>query len=72
MGAWKLVVYPFGLAIAGVVLADVLGILVFGTDSRAWLEWQNRAVSAVGVGTGLIGAMVGLFLAIRSHARLLP
>lgn len=72
MGAWKLVVYPFGLAIAGVLLVDVIGILAFGADSRVWLEWQNKAVTAVGVGAGVIGAMVGVYVAIRSHARLLP
>lgn len=72
MGAWKLALYPFGLAIAGIVLIDLVGILAFGADSQNWIEWQYRTVSAVGVGVGVVGAMVGLYLAIRAHARLLP
>jgi hypothetical protein len=72
MGAWKLVAYPAGLAIVGMVLIDLIGILAFGANSQDWLEWQNRAVSAGGVVTGLGGVMFGLYLAIRAHARLLP
>lgn len=72
MGAWKLVIYPVGLAIAGMALIDLIGILAFGTNSQDWLDWQNNVVSAAGVATGLAGVMVGLYLAIRAHARLLP
>lgn len=72
MGAWKLMVYPAGLAIVGMLLIDLIGILAFGANSQEWLDWQNRAVSAGGVATGLGGAMFGLYLAIRAHARLLP
>lgn len=72
MGAWKLVIYPVGLAIVGMVLIDMIGIFAFGANSRDWLDWQNRAVSGAGVVTGLVGVMFGLYLAIRAHARLLP
>lgn len=72
MGAWKLVLYPFGLAIVGMVLIDLIGILAFGANSQDWLEWQSNAVSGVAVATGLVGVMVGLYLAIRAQARLLP
>lgn len=72
IGAWKLVLYPFGLAIVGMVLIDLIGILAFGANSQDWLEWQSKAVSGVAVATGLVGVMVGLYLAIRAQARLLP
>jgi len=72
MGAWKLVVYPFGLAVVGMTLVDLIGIALFGANGREWLDWQNQAVSTFGLATGLAGAIGGLYLAIRSHARLVP
>jgi hypothetical protein len=70
MGAWKLVVYPFGLAIIGMMLVDLVGIALFGPNGREWLDWQNQVVSTCGMAAGLAGAVAGLYAAIRAHARL--
>lgn len=70
MGAWKLVVYPLGLAVVGMMLIDLIGIALLGADIGEWLDWQNQAVSTFGAVAGLAGAIGGLYLAFRSHARL--
>jgi hypothetical protein len=72
MGAWKLVVYPFGLAIAGIAVVDLLGTAMFGADCREWLNWQTQLGSALGTASGFAGAIGGFYMAIRSQARLIP
>jgi hypothetical protein len=72
MGTWKLVVYPFALSLAGVILADLTGIAIFGPDGREWPSWQNQIVSAFGLVCGAAGFIGGLHAAVRAHARLVP
>jgi hypothetical protein len=72
MGVWKFAVYPFGLAIIGIAVVDLIGTAMFGADSGEWLTWQVQFGSALGTAAGFAGAMSGLYLAIRSQARLIP
>jgi hypothetical protein len=69
MGALKLIVYPLGLAIAGLMIVALFGMAVFGVQSADWAEWQNELVGTVGVIVGLGGGVFGLWLAIRSEER---
>ena len=72
MGTWKLIVYPFALSLTGVILADLIGIAVFGPDGREWLGWQNQIVTAFGLVCGAAGFIGGLYTAARAHSRLVP
>jgi hypothetical protein len=69
MGSFKMIVYPFGLAIAGLVIVVLFGIVAFGVQSANWAEWQNELVGTVGMIVGFGGAVFGLWLAIRSEER---
>ncbi len=72
MGTWKLIVYPFGMAIAGMALVDLIGIALFGVNGCAWLDWQNQGISAFGTAAGIAGMITGVYLAVRAHAHLVP
>ena len=69
MTTLKMIAYPFGLAIAGMLVVDLVGIALFGANSSEWLEWQNQIVSTFGTVAGLAGAVAGLYLAVRSQTR---
>lgn len=69
MGSFKMIVYPFGLAIAVLAAVTLAGMAVFGIEAAAWDEWQNELVGTVGTAAGLAAAVVGLWLAIRSEGR---
>lgn len=71
MVIWKMIAYPFGLAILGMTLVDLVGVILFGGDCHSWQEWQNQMISTAGIASGLTGAVGGVYLAIRSHARLM-
>jgi hypothetical protein len=70
MGTFKMIVYPFGLAIASLMVVVLFGITAFGPHSADWAQWQNELVGTVGTIVGLVGAVFGLWLAIRSEERL--
>ena len=65
MATLKMIVYPFGAAILGMILAVLVGMSVFGVTE--WHEVQNRIVGALGTIAGLTGAITGLYWAIRSE-----
>jgi hypothetical protein len=67
MGTFKMIVYPFGLAIASLVMVVMFGMALFGVQSADWADWQNDLVSSIGTVAGLAGAVVGLWLAIRAE-----
>jgi hypothetical protein len=69
MGTFKMIVYPFGLAIFSLVIVVLFGMALFGVQSAGWDDWQNELVSSIGTVAGLAGAVVGLWLAIRSERR---
>ena len=69
MGTLKMIVYPFGAAVVGMILAALVGMTVFGVNE--WQERQNRLVSVFGTIAGFAGAITGLYLAIRSEERTL-
>ena len=64
MATLKMIVYPFGAAILGMILAVLVGMAVFGVTE--WHEWQNQIVSVLGTIAGFSGAVTGLYWAIRS------
>ena len=72
MVTWKLVFYPFALSLAGVIVADLIGIAIFGPDGREWFDWQYQIVSVFGIVCGAAGFICGLYAALRAHARLVP
>jgi hypothetical protein len=69
MGTFKMIVYPFGLAIANLMIVVLFGMAVFGVQSADWADWQNELVGTVGTIVGFGGAVFGLWLAIRSEER---
>jgi hypothetical protein len=69
MGTFKMIVYPFGLAIASLIIVVLFGMAVFGVQSGDWAEWQNELVGTVGTIVGFAGAVFGLWLAFRSEQR---
>lgn len=71
MSTWKMIVYPFGAAVAasaGVLLA---GACVFGWGLAEWTEWEGRIVGVIGTIAGAAGAAVGLAMALRAERRAL-
>ena len=69
MGTLKMIVYPFGAAVAGLLIVALVGMAAFGVNCVEWQEWQNRMVSVFGTTAGFVGAVTGLYLAIRSDQR---
>jgi hypothetical protein len=69
MGSYKMIVYPFGLAVGSLYIVVLLGMVIFGMNSTGWEEWQNELVGTVGTLVGLGSAVIGLWLAIRSEER---
>jgi hypothetical protein len=67
MGTFKMIVYPFGLAIAALCIVAFVGMALFGSEAADWTEQQQELTSTVGTLAGLAGAVVGLWLAIRSE-----
>jgi len=72
MSTLKSIVYPFGFAFLALILVNMAGIAVFGSDSRLWLEWQNRALSWVGGIASVVGFIAGVYLTTKSNRRLAP
>jgi hypothetical protein len=69
MGTFKMIVYPFGLSIAGLMITVLFGMALLGVQSADWADWQNELVGTVGTIVGFGGAVFGLWLAIRSEQR---
>ncbi|HEY3392623.1 MAG TPA: hypothetical protein VGK58_07940 [Lacipirellulaceae bacterium] len=69
MRSYKMIVYPFGLAVGSLYMIVLLGMVMFGLNSADWEKWQNELVGTVGAFVGLAGAVVGLWVAIRSEER---
>jgi hypothetical protein len=67
MGTFKMIAYPFALAIAALCIVAFLGIALFGIDAADWSEQQQELTSTVGTLAGLASAVAGLWLAIRSE-----
>jgi uncharacterized membrane protein (Fun14 family) len=70
MGTLKMIAYPFGAAIVGMLIVALMAIAAFGVNCVEWQEWQNRMVSEIGTIAGFVGAVIGLYVAIRSEQRL--
>jgi hypothetical protein len=69
MGSYKMILYPFGLAVGSLVIVALFGMAIYGVHSADWEEWQNELVGTVGTFVGLGGAVIGLWVAIRSEER---
>jgi len=67
VGAFKMIVYPFGFAIGAMFLVSLLSMGLFGVHSADWADWQNEFVISVGTVAGLAGAVIGLWLAIQTE-----
>jgi hypothetical protein len=67
MGTFKMIVYPFGLAITALCIVAFFGMALFGADAADWTQQQQELTSTIGTLAGLAGAVVGLWLAIRSE-----
>jgi hypothetical protein len=69
MGTFKMILYPFGMAILAMVVVTLFGMAVFGPHSTDWMDWQNELVGTMGTVIAFGSAMFGLWLAIRSEQR---
>jgi hypothetical protein len=69
MGTFKMIVYPFALCLGTIIAVSFLGMAMFGLHSNDWTDWQYRLVNWGGTFAGVGGAIVGLWLAIRSERR---
>ena len=67
MGTFKMIVYPFGLAIIALCVVAFFGMAMFGADAADWTVQQQELTSTIGTLAGLAGAVAGLWLAIRSE-----
>jgi hypothetical protein len=66
-----MIVYPFGLAIFGMFIVTLIGMAIFGMHSTDWADWQNELIGTTGTIFGFVGAVLGLWLAIRFERRVL-
>jgi hypothetical protein len=69
MGVFKMILYPFGVAFASLGVVMLLATAGFGTQPEFWAPWQNDLVSTVGTAAGLLGMLVGSWLAVRAEQR---
>jgi hypothetical protein len=69
MGVFKMILYPFGLAFASLGVVMLLGMAAFGTQPKVWAPWQNDLVSTAGTAAGLVGMLVGSWLAVCAERR---
>jgi hypothetical protein len=69
MGVFKMILYPFGFAFASLGVVTLLAMVVLGTQPKDWEPWQNDLVSSVGTAAGLVGMLVGSWLAVRAEQR---
>jgi hypothetical protein len=67
MGTFKMIAYPFGLALIALCVVALLGMALFGGDAADWTEQQQELTSTIGTLAGLAGSVAGLWLAIRSE-----
>ena len=69
MGSYRMIVYPFGLAVSSLLIVALFAMAIYGVQSTDWEEWQLELVGTVGSFVGLGAAVIGLWLAIRSEER---
>lgn len=60
----KVIGYPFAAAVAASLGVLLLGLGVFGFQ---FSEWEGRIVGVVGTTAGVVGAVVGLLMALRAE-----
>lgn len=53
-------------AFFGSFAALAIGAALFGLDFSAWTEWQGRVIGAAGTAAGVVGAVIGLKMAMRA------
>jgi threonine/homoserine/homoserine lactone efflux protein len=69
MGILKMITYPFGATLVGMLTVVLAAMAMFGANYADWQEWQNRMVGEIGTIAGFVGAVTGLYIAIRSEQR---
>jgi hypothetical protein len=69
MATFKLVVYPFGAAIASLCIVMLVGMAAFGAEPKLWVPWQNQLVSSLGTVAAMAGTLAGAWLAVRAERR---
>lgn len=63
----KVIGYSAGAAVIFSFVQVLIGMLLFGAQFAQWSEWQGRIVSTVATVAGTAGAVIGLFLALRTE-----
>lgn len=65
----KVIGYAFGVSIGASLAVLLAGAGVFGLQLDQWTEWEGRLVGAVGTIAAIVGAVVGLWLALRAQRK---
>jgi hypothetical protein len=71
MATLRIILYPFGSAAAALLIVQLIGMLCFGTQVEQWPEWQGRVISTLGTSAGIVSAVAGLYMAVRSERRVI-
>lgn len=65
----KAIGYASGASVAASLIVLLVGMCVFGFELAKWAEWQGRIAGVVGTLAGVAGAVIGLWLALRTESR---
>jgi membrane protein DedA with SNARE-associated domain len=69
MGTLKIISSSFAAAVLASFAALFVGMCVFGFRFAEWAEWQGRIVGLLATIAGIVGAVIGLGLALRIERR---
>jgi len=66
MNIWKFVVYPVGSCLAAALLINLTAIAIFGPNASMWAAWQNESITVLDMVAGSMGAISGVYFAVRA------
>jgi Na+(H+)/acetate symporter ActP len=65
----KVIGYAFVVSIGAAFAVLLAGAGVFGFQLDRWAEWEGRLVGVIATIAAIVGAVVGLWLALRAQRR---
>lgn len=68
-GVMKAIGYAFGASVAASSCVLLVGACAFGFPFAQWAEWEGRMIGVVGTIAGVVGAAIGLRMALRTERR---
>jgi hypothetical protein len=61
--------YAFGVSVGASLIVLLLAMCALGFEPAKWTEWQGRIAGIVSTLAGVVGAVIGLRIALRTERR---